>query len=309
MAPTGNDANDGLTLDSPIKTLNRAQAIIADNIAQYGERDVLVRIGPGEYLDQSVVWTTTMAQHSITFMPLFNDKVRPVFKGSDECQTWFKLAHSKGEDTNIQFKYIHVEKYGAAISLEGSRNAEGASNSNNHIYGMYFKNIGNVACTSASAPTAAIRLINSDNNDISNNHFVNIINDSGAGLIHALYVAHMSDDNVIRANRFVDNSGDPVRLRDYSNRNVIYDNKMYNTGIVAGYTDWYCDHDVRDDCTKVAPECPSWDNAFRNNGLGLNYASGANLGTFRYFQDEVTTGCEKPTSSSVRLRTSGNYRL
>lgn len=28
--------------------------------------------------------------------------------------------------------------------------------------------------------------------------------------------------------------------------------------------------------------------------------------TFVYFQDDTTTGCSKPTATSVRLRTSGN---
>jgi hypothetical protein len=50
-----------------------------------------------------------------------------------------------------------------------------------------------------------------------------VVNTESAGLIHSLYIAHMSDRNLIRANRFKNNSGDPVRLRDFSNDNTIVD--------------------------------------------------------------------------------------
>jgi hypothetical protein len=165
--------------------------------------------------------------------------------------------------------------------------------------------IGNVFNPALDPTTAAVRLVNSDDNEIANNHFVNIINTVDAGLLHALYIAHMSDRNRILRNRFENNAGDPVRLRDFSNGNLINENRFIKAGITAAYTDWYCDHEVRTDCTKPDPECPSWDSEVRDNIFDGTYACDV-LPAWHLFQDDETAGCSPPTSSSRRLSTGGN---
>ncbi len=308
MAPDGDDGGDGFIEASPIRTLGRAQELVAASV----DRDVEIRIGLGTYYAQTVVWTETRPNNTITFTRWPADGPdRPIFDGCEAADgpcpggTWFQLRHSAGEETNLTFHYIRVQKYGTAISLNGSRNAEATSNGSNRIFGCYFIDIGNEFNPSLAPSTAAVRLVNSDDNTIANNHFIDVVNTTSGGLIHAIYVAHMSDRNVIRANRFKRSSGDPVRVRDFSNDNDILDNRFIQVGTRAGYTDWYCDHDVRDDCTKPDPECPSWGNEFRDNVLDGTFDC-TTLGTFHYYQDDSTTGCSPPVDGARRLRTSGN---
>lgn len=311
MAPGGDDANDGLTLAAAVLTLKRVHAIVAQ---AKPNTDVEVRIAPGRYHGQRVTWTATMPFHRITFMPLQDDKNRPIFDGclvenvtnaSAQCPggTWFILDHAAGQQTNLHFEYIRVERYGTAISLNGDRDAEATSNGSNRIFGCYFWKIGNVFNPALAPSTAAVRLVNSDDNDISNNHFVDVINDSSGALLHAIYAAHLSDRNLIRANRFERGTGDAVRIRDYSNDNKILENRFIQIG-AQGYSDWYCDHEVETACTKPTPECPSWRNEFRDNLLDGSWTCDP-LTVWKLFQDDETAGCTKPPGAP-RVSTSGN---
>lgn len=306
LAPTGVDSNPG-TESAPMLTLGRVQEVLK---SEQPDRDVIVNIKPGTYRGQTVVWNYTHPTHTIRFTRPTSADERPIFDGcltTSNCPggTWFQLRHSAGQETNLDFNYIRVRNYTTAISLNGDRNAEANSNGSNRIFGCYFERIGNIFNANAPPSTAALRLVNSDDNLIRNNHFIDVVNLSNGGLIHAIYAAHMSDRNRIESNRFKNSTGDPVRLRDFSNYNVITANQFTKVGVWGGYTDWYCDHDVRTDCTKVGPECPSWQNQFRDNTLDGNWTCGT-LGTFHYFQGDTTTGCSKPEASAVRLRTSGN---
>jgi len=298
MGPNGRDQNSGFTLNTPILTLKRAQHVLRDQLRNR-HRDVEIRIGAGTYRNQTVRWTFTMPAHTITFMPLLDDKNRPVFDGSStKDATWFRLDHADGRKTNLVFHYIRVENYSTAIDFRGNRDRTEGFNSSNRIFGSYFFNIG-------KGSTAAVRLVHSKNNEIINSHFVDVLRSDGCGQLHALYVAHMSSGNQILRNRFENSCGDPIRIRDYSNDNIINENNLIRVGVNAAYTDWYCDHDERSDCTKKTPECPSWDNQFRENVLDKNFA-GERLSVFRLFQDDEARGCKKPAPNSTRLRTSGN---
>jgi len=68
---------------------------------------------------------------------------------------------------------------------------------------------------------------------------------------------------------------------------------------------------VNADCTKASGECPSWENAFRDNELHCGYA-GTSIDTFRHFQGEayVPSWCVNHASVDgwARLRTSGNTK-
>src|SRR5690606_29032191 len=129
----------------------------------------------------------------------------------------------------------------------------------------------------------AIRFVNSKENLIENNDFVDIINIDREGALHALYVAHYSDSNRIDNNRFVNNTGDAVRVRDFSNGNVVTRNRFEKAGSGGAYSEWYCDFDARTDCTKATPECPSWENVFKDNLIGTNY-KGEPLPEFVFYQ-------------------------
>ncbi len=313
LSINGDDGNSGTDLDKPIHTLERAEEIIG---ALSSPRDVEVRIGPGRYHGQHVVWTTTFPNHSITFLPTHDDKNRPVFDGcpADETGTscggtFFKLSKEIGEASNLTFRYIRVEHYVCAMSLEGDReNVSNTWNGYNTVFGCYFYNIGDLY-SNAGTGYAVIRLLNSDHNLIQNNHFVNNKNGSGtAGLLHGLYIAHHSGNNVIQSNSFRYHTGDPIRLRDASNYNDILNNKFTQTG-VYGYSEWYCDV-TASNCTKVTPECPSWENEFKYNTLNGNKDCDA-LNVWKlYVNDDAPPQCPNsaPFSGAKRLYTVGNTK-
>ena len=307
VSTDGDDARDGSTPARSVLTLTRVHALVA---AGPRDRDVEVRIAPGTYHGQRVVWDVTMPDHTIRFVTAAADRTRPIFDGcpaSGACAggTWFTLRASSGRPSNVELEYLRVTRYTTAISLNGSRAMRSTSNGSNRVFGCYFDRIGNGFAPSLPTSTAALRLVNSDDNVIENNHFVDVINATSGALIHAIYAAHGSERNRIERNRFQGSTGDPVRLRDFSNGNVIADNRFIHVGTNAGYTDWYCDHDARTDCTSEAPECPSWDNQFRDNVLDGTWACGT-LAVWELFQGDSTTGCAPPSATSRRVRTSGN---
>src|SRR5699024_6694890 len=236
VAPNGSDSQDGSTQAKAVKTLKRVHELL---VAASPKADVEVRISPGRYRGQKVTWTFYVPDHTITFTRLPGETDRPIFDGclsSTNCPggTWFILSHSAGKKTGLVFNYLRIENYQTAISFNGNRNSEAKSNGGNRIFGCYFDRIGNVFNTALAPSTAAVRLVNSDDNEIINNHFVNIINTRSPVSLHAIYAAHMSDRNQILRNRFENNAGDAVRFRDYSNVNVITGNRFKKAGIEAG---------------------------------------------------------------------------
>lgn len=309
LAPDGSDSSDGRTLETPILTIGRAQQILAQ-VAPLS--DMRIWVLPGRYYGQKVSWTYTSPERRIIFEAFDSEAPKPVFDGrSEEGEflggTWLRLRFAGGRHTNLEFRNLRFENYQTAISLDGDRNDIFGFNGGNVISGCYFFRIGNVFNPALKYSTAVIRLVNSKDNLIENNDFVEAINVKSGALLHAIYAAHLSDENHIVQNRFIDNSGDPVRIRDFSNGNLIEDNVFIRAG-ADGYSEWYCDQDTRTDCTKPTPECPSWDNQFRYNLLVSAWGGGA-IGTWKLHQGDSTSGCAPPTESSRRVRTVGNQRV
>jgi hypothetical protein len=315
MAPGGDDALDGSTPANAVHTLGRVQEIL---IALAPDRDVDVRIDQGSYSGQSVVWTWYHPAHALRFMPIdyFGGGIasiagRPQFDGKGAA-SFFQLKAAKGENTNIELIYLEIRGYrSGGIFLSGDRNDfTSGFNANNRVFGCYFAQIGNLS-SAGDAGYAGVDLVNSDQNEIANNHFVGLANQSSsAGLMHGVYLAHNSSNNVIRGNRFEGVSGDPIRARDYSNSNLIQDNRFFDAGAGATYSDWFCDMTTNSACTKLTPECPSWKNEFRDNEIHCSY-SGGSISTFAYSQGEsyVPPGCtDHATQGWPRLSTSGNTK-
>ena len=314
LAPHGDDTRSGTSIRDAVVTLERAEAlIVADGL----RRDAVVYVAPGRYFGQRVEWRATMPDHSITFRRLDDDGERPVFDGCvvefptdpTHCPggTWFRLRHATGEATNLHFQYLRIERYQTAISFDGGRDREVASNRANGIVGCYFYDIGNGFNPDLPPSTAVVRLVNSDDNQIIDNHFERMINARQGGMLHAVYLAHMSDRNAILRNRFTLGTGDPVRIRDYSNDNEIRGNRFIRIGQVAGYTEWYCDRNAGGDCTKSRPECPSWGNEFRGNFLD-GTARCETLRTSHLYQGDADRSCAPPIANAQRLRASDNSR-
>jgi hypothetical protein len=315
LAPGGNDAAEGRSRGQPVKTLDRVHAILEK---EKPAADVRVLIAPGTYRGQEVRWTYVNHDFQIRFEPLDRRGGRPVFDGcskeggrAGQCggATWFILAHQSGKPTNLVFDSLRIQNYQTAISFNGNRNAIHTSNGRNIIRNCYFYRIGDISDPENIRPsTAAVRLVNSKENIIENNDFIDIINVNRGGLLHAIYLAHHADSNRIDNNRFINHSGDAVRVRDFSNGNVITRNRFEKAGTGGAYSEWYCDHDARSDCTKATPECPSWENVFRDNLIGTNF-DGQALPEFVFYQGDSTSGCEKPAPDAQRLISSGNRRI
>ncbi|MDX1694835.1 MAG: right-handed parallel beta-helix repeat-containing protein, partial [Ketobacteraceae bacterium] len=287
----GDDSNDGLTLDTPIKTLQRAQEVIKGYIAVNGERNIEVRIGPGEYEGQNVVWDFTMPDHKITFMPLFGDKNRPVFSGRNSCGTWFTLKNTSAKRTNLSFQYIRVENYQTAMFFQRAHH--------NSLNGMYFMAIGNQACPQQEASTSGLRIDNSDYNQIENSHFVQVQNVDSCNM-KSLYLTNGSDNNYIRGNRFTDSCSVPIGARNNSNNNLIEDNRFINVSEEHLFVEWYCQGSQ---CKHV--ECPSWNNQLINNFVDNNYNDEPlRLGNIASFA--IDSSCPSYPAGTPRLVTEGN---
>lgn len=314
MSPSGDDSQSGRSAGEAVRSLNRIHAILEE---ERPDAEVRVRIAPGTYRGEQVRWTYTRQEFSIVFEPADRSRDRPIFDACGEGEpeggcgggTWFTLAHTAGEDTNLVFDSLRIQNYKTAISFHGNRNDIRTSNGRNIIRNCYFYRIGNISNPENIRPsTAAVRLVNSKENLIENNDFIDIINTSAPGRLHALYLAHHADSNRIDNNRFINHSGDAVRLRDFSNGNLITRNHFIRAGIGGAYSEWYCDQDARSDCTKATPECPSWENEFRDNRIGTSFA-GEPLPEYVFYQGNSTSGCERPTSDARRLVASGNRRV
>jgi hypothetical protein len=186
--------------------------------------------------------------------------------GADElCGT--KVAD--GARTELRFRYLRVQNYATAMVFHGNREDEQSGwNGGNHLYGMYFYRIGGLYSWRQTS-TAAVDLSNSRDNYIAHYHFVNIENHyEDAGQLHAIYVAHHSNGNLITRNHFANVNGETVRVRDASNYNRILANTFFRTSRKAYYSEWFCEGER---CTKSTPECPSMANEFRDNQLYGGY--------------------------------------
>jgi Right handed beta helix region len=314
--PSGDDANVGATPAQSVLTLTRVQEILE---AASPDTDVEVRIAQGTYAGQSVTWTYYHPLHEIAFMPIdyqgggiSSIAGRPVFDG-EGSNVLLALDASDGQPTNLSFIYLQIQGYRQfGLLFRGNRNDfDQGWNGSNRVFGCLLTDIGNLA-NPGDGGYGGLDLVNSRGNVIRNNHFVDVENASGAqGLMHAVYLAHGSSENEIRSNRFVGVSGDPIRVRDGSNRNEVTDNVFEDTGSVAFISDWWCDMDANPACTKPSGECPSWESAFRDNELHCGY-DGGSIATFHYFQGEtyVPSWCVDHGSNDgwARLHTSGNAK-
>lgn len=311
----GDDGNDGSTPALAVKTLARVQQILE---AVQPSRDVEVRINQGTYVGQSVAWTYYHPAHAIRFMPIDYtgggiDSIagRPLFDGAG-APSLLRLQVSSGEQTHLELIYLEIARYRQyGVLFQGNRNDfAGGWNGGNRVFGCYFRDIGNLA-SAGDGGYAGLDLVNTRENEIRNNHFVRLENQSAeAGLMHGVYLAHGSSGNQIRDNRFQEISGDPIRARDYSNANDVRDNRFIDTGVRAFYSDWWCDMSVNPNCTKPSGECPSWENEFRDNELHCGY-DGEALATFEYIQgvDYVPDWCTDHADTGwARLYTSGNTK-
>ncbi len=303
----GRDSRSGLTLGNALKTLSGAHARLKEYKPTI-DVDIEIRIqyiSGQPYNEQTVNWTHTSQNHTITFMPSdyyygagINDIAgRPIFDGQGKEDWFFDLRSQNGEATNVQFYYLKIEGYiPGGIRFYGSEPNWSQWNGYNRVFGCYFYDLGNKNYNNAVGKGyGAIDLVNSDHNYIRNNHFIHLENRSAdAELLHAVYLAHNSEYNIVSGNRFYYVSGDPIRTRNYSNYNEVRGNKFERTGSHSFISDW---HD--------SGECRSWENEFRDNTpLKCGY-SGQTFAYYWFWNDGNPEGSHCAPLPR-RLYTSGN---
>ena len=312
LAPNGVDTQDGLTSSRPILTLKRAHDLVTAHFKK-SPSNVNIQLAPGVYYNQTVTWTATNPLYQIRIFSASATN-KATFDGRSGSaatlanqRSFFNLKSTVGKATNLSFEHLGIRYYAEAISFNGNRDDEKAGfNSNNKILFNTFDKIGSKYHVDKTLPAyAVVRFVNSRKNEMKGNVFSNIENFSQPALLHSIYVAHFSHENTFEGNSFRKQSGDPLRIRDYSNFNVITGNEFDSAGAYA-YSEWYCEASENTECTKKNPECPSWGSAVRSNvyrGSGL----------FKYyirpnFQNS-NSACKTKAPAAAenrRLRTSSN---
>jgi hypothetical protein len=293
----------GISLESPLNNLRSFQLKVRELLIAAPGQDITLKIAPGNYVgdEQRVTWTETEIDPNIQIViEALDANEPPVFDnlGSNSRSRLFTLDYTKGA-SNITLRSLHLKNWVNGIGFEGQRAADRLANSNNKVLNCIFENIGNkyfspkvpTICSTNSpcsgglscldgicrpAGLSAITLLNSDNNTVSWNKFINVENLGSAGGIHGIYLAHNSQSNSIVHNIFDVSTGAMVKFRDSSDSNQVYANDFKNSfsTSVPAIQHSYCERAVRDDCTKEdlvgqpVGECPSRNNKFELNSYG-----------------------------------------
>lgn len=304
LAPNGDDNATGLSASAPLATL---QAAVKRALAQPGDSITARRIvvAPGQYKAQVTVVEDLPDEKPLVIAGARGD--RPVFDGNGRGRAWLTLKSATGKPTRLSIEGLEIRNYVTAISLNGERTSPGAWNAENVIRNNIIRDIGQIAFPSGKPSTAAVRLVNSRNNQIVNNHFINIENITGCGALHAIYMAHHSSNNLIEGNTFENGCGATVKARDASNSNIIRNNRFIGQKETL-FLDSYCDKDNRDDCAKDSTECPSWGNQVQDNsaqdmGPRARKAPTATKGP------DSATGCPAPPANSAKRFSTSNNRF
>ncbi len=210
------------------------------------------------------------------------------------AEEWFEYRlpdDGPGRKTNLVFDRLIVTGYQDGIGLRGQFEDDDLWVGSNSITNCTFHDLGDGAIEDFEAQKyedrgkprpgwAGIALANSRNNVVLGNTFDTLSNDyniyEGGDTelyMHGVYLLWYANDNLVAENVFKRVSGDPIRVRDFSNFNTISDNLFSRSGYEAAYGEWYCNFVQLEPghCTKApsraTQECPSYENQFRNNIL------------------------------------------
>lgn len=259
--PEGSPSAAG-TLNDPASSLERVLELATDQF-QVEPTDVFVLIGPGTYARESVDWDLAHDDFTVAFIAKDADD-RPVFDGEGLTHLFFSYHNQPNvTSTNFIFDSLVIKNYAVAMQLGYIRS--GGVNSNNIIQNSLFQNLGERY--SVGPAIGAIGLWNSSSNVITNNQFINTINDPataeektasglmrrlGSSHFHTIYLIH-SSNNRITKNLFKSyDRGGAIDIRDFSNNNIIarneFDNSDYPFGQKHAIIEWYCNTGIPDSC-------------------------------------------------------------
>jgi hypothetical protein len=303
LAPNGNDKADGLTQRTAVASFQ----IAVDRALEQGSAKhsrLRISVAPGTYTAQRAVTGGTPDGKPLVIMSEKGEGDRPQFDGAGKGGTWLILKNATGKPTHVTVAGLEITNYETAISLNGARGKEATSNSQNVIRNNIFRNIGQIAFPEGKPSTAAVRLVNSDDNQIVRNRFINIRNIKGCGALHSIYLAHYSSGNQVTENVFDGGCGATIKVRDAASNNVIADNQFLNQEEPV-FLDTFCDRNAREGCTRAEAECPSWHNEFRGNQMA-KLGKKAATSPVKTVGDEQPPGCPSPPADRQRVKQSGN---
>lgn len=275
IATTGDDGNDGLTINTPMKTLAEAHALV--NFG--GNLDNVIHIRGGTYEGESINWTNTHENFSVTIGSYEDEE--PIFEGLGKS-VLIKTLKTDGKPTNLIIDGLTIRHYIQYAIRFGSANTPQGSNSKNIVSNNTFEEIGNLYDTGNCADCkgfAAVDMFNSDENVIKGNIFSNIENTyTDRSAMHAVYFAHNSSNNKFYNNYINMTSGDPIRVRDDSNNNEIYDNYVTHSGFEAFISPY-----------KGEGEKSCSGNMIDNNTVTFSYPSSNSIELIHYSKDPGST--------------------
>jgi Right handed beta helix region len=293
----GADTAKGDTAASAVKTLQRAIDISLEK-TRATPANVLVSFAGGEYGGQRAT-IGPISRGSVVSIERGAGSGPVVFRGDGKGGTWLTVTAGGPQGGAVHVKGVVVTNYTTAISLEGSRDQAEKSVTNVVIDHNIFRGIGQIANPKGKPATAAIRLVNADQTEILNNQFIDVRNIEKCGLIHSIYMAHGSTNNVVKGNLFENGCGDAIRFRDGSSNNKVTDNKFIDAWAESPISDWYCDASDRDDCTKASAECPSFGNELVGNQIVAKRAKSPKPVTA--FGPDSTPLCPAPSADRKRF--------
>ena len=292
VSPVGGDDTAGGGESTPVRTLAKALQAYDKTCNSRSTRIVLA---PGNYGSESLILRRIPCPLLIS-----STAGNAIFTGQGEG-TWLTVATPGAGQIELTISGVEINNYQSAISINGNRNDAEGWIGGVRILNSHFVRIGTFRADQQPA-TAAIRLVNARSILIEGNTFQTIRNLTHCGGMHAIYIAHYSSNNRIVGNTFVDGCGETIKVRDSSNNNAIERNIFAQQEGSALFLDSYCDSASGGECTKTEPECPSWNNAFRDNTInGPRPASNKKFVGARRAARKLPINCALPRDHTDRI--------
>lgn len=293
VSPKGDDAADGRSEAKPLKTLAKA---LSNYESSCDSRRTRITLAAGSYGKEQLTLRRVPCPLEIGSSGGYAQ-----FDGGGDG-TWFTLAAAGAKQIELTISGMEVMSYQSAVSINGNRNDVDGWIGGVKVLKNRFVRIGSFREGQPPA-TAAVRLVNARGVVIEGNEFQNIRNLTHCGGLHSVYIAHNSSDNKIMQNSFIDGCGETVKVRDSSNNNVVERNRFSQQEGSALFLDSYCDASAGAECTKAEPECPSWNNVFRENTIeGVRPASNKKITGARKAARQLPANCSVPRDRGERIR-------
>jgi len=213
--------------------------LCSDSVTLIDSTTVYVR--GGTYFFESITWNESHPEKPLKIIAYPGEK--PVFDGRE-------LINGTPDDNDPRNQFFKLEKPGSTnYTLDGLtiRNYEskavvfksnGAHNGNNTVKNCTFERIGTSYASGDNIDFgySALGFTNSNNNLILNNTFSYLNNKKKISRIHALYFSNSSNDTI--QDNFIEMcAGDPIRVRNGSNNNLIENNYIDRSGLNAFVSD------------------------------------------------------------------------